>query len=236
MAHASMETGLWLGNDFGTPTAGSIGVLMDTVLGGAAMQDRPANSWAVTTHLSLHFPGALPMDGSVVRGEATCLSVDARGAMASGRAYDASGNVVVDGSTWLQFTPGIPYAKQERNDAPPPHELPQSVSQILGVVSAANPTRLRFPANNDLLNAHGALHGGVVIALAEYAASRHPAVEGMELASLSTTFLRPGVGDLTVETKQTHVGGSLQMYEVIIANAEGRTCAQTSAIYRRGGH
>jgi uncharacterized protein (TIGR00369 family) len=229
---ARMQTGAWLRAASGTPSPGALGVLMDVVLGGAAMQDRPTDSWAVTTHLSLHFARPLPTDGSFVRGEGRCLRVDALGAIAGGRAYYASGNILAEGNTWVQFTPGGPMADQDQHDLPRPPELPRSMPEVLGVIPSDDPASLSFPANDNLLNAHGTLHGDVVVALAEHAASRQLMSDGMELASLNTTFLRPGLGDLTLAVRQVHGGRSLQMYDVVVYDVAGRTCATSSAIYR----
>lgn len=231
--HCSMRTGAWVEGATGAPSPGAIGVLMDVVLGGAAMRYRPTDSWAVTTRLDLNFAKDLPSDGSVVDASATCVNADDMGGMATGSANDADGNLLVQGTTWIQFTPRMPDAERERRTPPPLRQLPWSMQELLGATEKTDPHGLNIPTNSDLLNAHGSLHGGVVVSLAEHAATRHLANDRMNLSALNTTFLRPAHGELTVEVRDTHRGRTLSVLEVTIADATGRSCAVSTATYRR---
>ncbi|WP_353615470.1 hotdog fold thioesterase [Arthrobacter sp. UCD-GKA] len=107
------------------------------------------------------------------------------------------------------------------------------MQELLGATARTDHPGLRVPANPNLLNAHGTLHGGVVVAVAEHAATRHQDTEGMHLSALNTTFLRPAHGELTVEVRDTHRGRTLSVLEVAIADATRRSCAVSTATYRR---
>src|SRR6476660_6523591 len=56
---SGMDVGPWLVVD-GRPAAGSLGVLMDDVLGQAVIVGRPGGHWAVTTELAVDVCAPLP--------------------------------------------------------------------------------------------------------------------------------------------------------------------------------
>src|SRR6478672_5645143 len=101
-----MDVGPWLVVD-GRPAAGSLGVLMDDVLGQAVIVGRPGGHWAVTTELAVDVCAPLPSAGRL-HAVGELVSVDAAGGIARGGVRDDAGHLVAVGTTWSRFIPGIP--------------------------------------------------------------------------------------------------------------------------------
>ena len=83
-------------------------MLLDDVLGQAALDNRPEGLWSVTTELNIDVAGALQADGQQVRATAAPARLDAAGGLACGEVRDAAGRCLAVGTTWAPFVVGIP--------------------------------------------------------------------------------------------------------------------------------
>ena len=85
--HGSMITGPWSG-------PGSLGVLIDNLLGLAIMTSRPEGRWSVSAEISIDVVSPVPADGSSLRGTAQLLQADEQSGLASAEIFDESGRLV----------------------------------------------------------------------------------------------------------------------------------------------
>lgn len=235
--HGSMQTGAWLERQPGSASSGGIGVLMDDTLGAAAMVGRPENTWAVTTELALNFIHPLTSDGSLITATAQCLGSDHEGGIAQGHAFDAEGRLLAHGTTRAKFTPGTPDPVKRQTAAPPVNATASSMSELLSPSKSSTLVNTTLPANPHFINPHGSVHGGILLAMVEFAASRFMASfsSGLGLSSLQLTYVRPAIGDLTISLAERHRGRSLVALEAVVTGGSGKPCVLATAIYRPQG-
>jgi acyl-coenzyme A thioesterase PaaI-like protein len=222
----SMDVGPWLVVD-GRPAAGSLGVLMDDVLGQAVIGGRPEGHWAVTTELTVDVCAPLPPRGGLyATGE--LVSVDGAGGIARGTVRDDAGHLVAVGTTWSRFVPGLPDGvssgvrgvRQAAGD-PAPHELLDHTDD--GIVIDA---RVEFG------NPGGVVHGGVLTWVAELAARRLVGPSPLHTASIRTAYVRPALAPVTVVARIAHGGRAFTVVEVVAHARDGRPCTLATVTLR----
>jgi uncharacterized protein (TIGR00369 family) len=91
--------------------------------------------------------------------------------------------------------------------------------------------RVELDARHELLNSHGAVHGGVVmtlldIALAVAAMTTDPQSRGAITVELSVTFVEPGTGTLVAEGRCLRSGKSLSFSEGEVRDGQGKLVAK----------
>jgi acyl-coenzyme A thioesterase PaaI-like protein len=229
-ALCSMVTGEWLADEWGRPLSGAVGVLMDCVLANAATLHRPAGKGCVTTELGLDFFRPLPMDGSTVFAAATSPHGDGWGGFAEGQVQDETGATLLHGTSWLKLVDEVP-----RSIAPPDGlgtARGRSLKELLAGRDSSGGA-WTVPQNQLLTNPRDTVHGGVLTAIACYAAARHlgPA-SGLDMASIHASFVRPAVGELTVSVTDRHPGRSFRVVDVVVSNPTGKPCLLASVTFR----
>jgi uncharacterized protein (TIGR00369 family) len=223
---ATMETGPWLVVD-GRTAAGSLGVLVDDVLGQAVIVGRPDGHWAVTTELAIDVCAPLPPVGRL-HAVGELVSVDGAGGIARGTVRDATGHLVAVGTTWSRFTPGVPdgvrsgaRAVRQAAGGPAPHELLDHTDD--GVVIGA---RAEFG------NPGGVVHGGVLTWVVELAARRLVGPSALHTASIRTTYVRPAIAPVTVVARIVHGGRAFTVVEAVARARDGRPCTLATVTLR----
>ncbi len=223
---ATMAVGPWLVVD-GRPAAGSLGVLMDDVLGQAVIVGRPEGHWAVTTELTVDVCSPLPSTGRLhAAGE--LVSVDGAGGIARGTVRDDTGHVVAVGTTWSRYIPFLPEGVRSGPRAvpptagdPAPHELLHRTAD--GVVIGARP---------EFGNPGGVVHGGVLTWVAELASRWLVGPSALHTASIRTAYVRPAIAPVVVATRIVHGGRSFTVIEAVARARDGRPCTLATVTMR----
>jgi uncharacterized protein (TIGR00369 family) len=117
---------------------------------------------------------------------------------------------------------------------------PVPFADLLGIrISHREPglARVELDARAELMNSHGAAHGGVVmtladIALAVAAMTVDPTSRGAVTIELKVSFLSPGTGRLVAEGRCLRAGKSLSFSEGEVRDGEGNLVAKALGTFR----
>lgn len=117
---------------------------------------------------------------------------------------------------------------------------PVPFADLLGVrIAHREPglARVELDARPELMNSHGAAHGGVVmtladIALAVAAMTLDPTSRGAITIELKVSFLSPGSGRLVAEGRCIRAGKSLSFSEGEVRDGEGTIVAKALGTFR----
>ncbi|AXY50592.1 PaaI family thioesterase [Rhodococcus ruber] len=231
-----MLTGPWLADEFGQPYRGTLGVVMDDVMGHLVSGPTPEGHWAVSTEIHLDFIADPPVDGSVLRAESWVLGRGSRTGLAGGRVVDAQGRLIACGSTRLQTVPltdppGAPVLSPDDLDS---RLRARSIIDLLGAEHARGASGIEFGPSPMLANPMGNIHGGVLLCASEIAGSAAlPTDAEFRTTSIHISYLRPCPSDepVTFTPKVVHCGRSLGIVEVSSRNAAGKTCTTATITY-----
>jgi acyl-coenzyme A thioesterase PaaI-like protein len=230
-ARASMPTGPWLRGRDGRLSPAGLGVLLDDVLGQAALIERLAGLWSVTTGLTIDVAAPLPADGQAVSATASPVLIDDGGGLARGEVRDAAGRCLAVATAWARFVAGIP---DEVFDPPEiPHDIVRGecLSDLLRV-RIPGTGLLDLPSRADLGNPQGVVHGGVLLCLAVMSAEQALHDSHLEIASVRVVYLRPAVNELKFVPVIVHRGRSLGVIRVDVTNAAGARCTSVTVTAR----
>jgi acyl-coenzyme A thioesterase PaaI-like protein len=216
-ATGSMRADAWITG------LGSLGVLVDDVLGYAILGARLSNSWSVSTEIAIDLMAPVPTRG-VLRVEASLTHADARGGFAVGTVTSGDDTVLAVCRQRGRFVPA------------PAHLLSSDEDGTAGVpVTAARGLEGQFNpkagaatglAVTPLLgNPLGNLHGGVTLAASELIAAEALG-RRLRSASIHVTYVRPvPVGTtLQLEAEVVFAGRTLGSARVIGRNADRKPC------------
>jgi uncharacterized protein (TIGR00369 family) len=97
--------------------------------------------------------------------------------------------------------------------------------------------RVEMDARPELMNSHGAAHGGVVmtladIALAVAAMTLDPTSRGAVTIELKVSFLAPGTGRLVAEGRCLRAGKSVSFSEGEVRDGEGKLVAKALGTFQ----
>jgi uncharacterized protein (TIGR00369 family) len=226
-----MPTGAWLRGLGGRPSAAGLGVLLDDVLGQAALIRRSPGQWSVTTELNIDVAAPLPADGQAVSATASPVLIDDAGGLARGEVRDAGGRCLAVGTTWARFVAGIPGEVFDPPELPGDVARGECLSHLLRV-RITDTGRLDLPPRVDLGNPQGVVHGGVLLSLAVMSADQVLHDSQLEVASVRVVYLRPAVGELKFEPVIVHRGRSLGVIRVDVKNAAGALCTSATVTAR----
>ncbi|MCH1866194.1 PaaI family thioesterase [Nocardioides sp. CFH 31398] len=212
----SMPAGPWLAGADGSTAAGSLGVLVDDVLGYALIGARPEGGWSVSAEITLDLLAPLPTSGAI-HCTGTLLHADALGAYAEGRVTDDDGRLVAVTSQRGRF---VPLASEP---VPASYEPVADADDAIGWLARAFADGEPFVVPDLLANPLGTVHGGMSFCLSELVARRSVAAH-LTTASVRVAYTR-GIraGDtLTYVTDVRHAGRSLAVIDVT-GVVDGRT-------------
>lgn len=228
----SMTTGPWTVDPDGRPTGLASSVLLDHALSRALRDAAPDLDWMVTTELQFNFLRPLPVDGTELDAWTTALSVDPQGGVARSELRDDAGHALLQAVGWFQAVSGEAagavdhYARMAalplgaETAVPLDRLLSMEPSRPVDTSTAPRPTQdlvpgVAFDADEELLNPRGAVHGGILAAMAGLAAQQAmPDRTEFDLQSLRVMFLRPAGGTVRSRTRLRHAGRSLRVLEV----------------------
>jgi len=117
--------------------------------------------------------------------------------------------------------------------------------EVEPVSIAADHAVSRMAFRQDLRNSHGNVHGGALMSVLDFtmsAAARgaDPENTGMATIDMTTSFMEPAQGDLTVEARCLRRGATIAFCEGEIRDATGRVVCRATATFkivrkRKGG-
>lgn len=219
----SMTTGPWSAAPDGRPCAGSLGVLVDNVLGYAIQARRPEHQWSVSTEISIDFLSEVPTDGSPLYAEGRALRADAVGGLASGQVSDSTGQVVAQCRQRGRFVPQSPTTPVATvYDG----LLTADAAALIG--AQAGTSGLHLAVTTQLGNPLGNLHGGVSLCASELAglAALGSSDQALVTASIHVAYVRPApVGThLLFSSTILHRGRTLGLAQVVSTNESGKAC------------
>ena len=231
----AMISGDWMRGLDGTTSGAALGVLIDDTLGGAASAQRPDGLWAVTTELSIDYVTPPPCDGQMITSRGGIVSAHSLGALATGTVEDESARTLATMTMRSRYVPGVPEIPPMSETAQPPSlsdEKPPHRESLLSMLNASissddRQVRLRVPANTELTNPNGVMHGGIALCASQLAAFRWlPAEEGITLASTRITYLRrlEMDGDIEFVARVVHAGRTFRLIEVTAHGPAGKLC------------
>ncbi|OOL33547.1 hypothetical protein GQ85_00305 [Rhodococcus rhodochrous] len=227
--YTEMVTGPWLADELGRPCRGTLGVVMDDVMGHLVNGMTPEGFWAVSTEIHLDFVADPPVDGSVLRAESWVLGRGAQTGLAGGRVVDEQGRLIACGSTRLRTVPlteppGAPVVSPDDLDS---RLRARSIIEVLGAEHARGASGIEFGPSPTLANPMGNIHGGVLLCASEITGSAAlPIDAGFRTTSIHISYLRPCPSDepVTFAPKVVHRGRSLGIVEVSSRTTAGKTC------------
>ncbi len=220
-----MATGPWCTVD-GEPTAGALGVLADDVLGWLPAQWSPPDTWAMSTELRVQMRGALPVDGSALRCEASSDGVHGRGVLATGTILDAGGALVADASMRLFFVTAARPGQPPLADEPPGDG--DLLAQLEGRIQGAARDVLVMDTGVGHRNPVGVMHGGISFAAtgAGGMAALRAVSPGLVASAVHVVFARaiPVGGQVAVRSTVLHVGRAHGVVRVDGYATDGTVC------------
>jgi uncharacterized protein (TIGR00369 family) len=193
---------------------GSLGVLIDNVLGYAIIARRPPGHWSVSTEISMDLLEPLPLDGSRLHASAQVVHADATGGFAVGEVLDDDGRLLAVCRQRGRFVRSGP------DPDPVAFDLPEDVACLQHLLGATRRTTgLEVEVTGVLENPMHNLHGGITLSLADLAAS-HALDDGgptLVTGSIHVTYVRavPGGTTVSVDAEVQHRGRSLGSVEVL---------------------
>lgn len=235
VVRSSMPSGAWLHGEDHLPTAGSLGVLVDNVLGYALIDSAPEGSWSVSTAISLHVHPALA-EAKELRAEAWTTQVDRSGGFAQGVVRAERGEVVAACS---QRGRHVPAPAEGLGGPRPAHELGldldhDAVAALVGL-RPAGVGSLELSVDERVTNPMRNLHGGIGLCAVDAAARVALAGTGDPVVpvSIETVYLRPLPlgGEARFEAEVVQRGRTLAVVDVVTTSGgrptmRGRVTAQ----------
>jgi uncharacterized protein (TIGR00369 family) len=230
---SSMPTGAWVERGDGLVPAGSLGVLVDNVLGYAVLLERPLDHWSVSSEISIDLCAPIE-SGSTLFARARPVHSDARGAVTSGEVVDDGGRLVAVCRQHGRYVSHLPTLDEAEGRATRPSVDPapaSSVYELLGgkPVPGDGSAVFDLMATPSLVNPLGNVHGGITLCAADVTAIAALETPGSHwsTASIRVSYVRPiPLGStVTFEARVAHSGQTFAAALVDARNAEGKLCA-----------
>jgi uncharacterized protein (TIGR00369 family) len=237
----SMPAGDWLRGADGSAASAALGVLVDDALGNSIIERRPANSWPVSTEISVDYVSWPPPDGLPVQARSRVLSAPPAGALAAGEVTDSAGAVLAVATSRFHFVPGEPAVPRgpvvpgEPGGDPGRRTEPGALAQagpasLLALLGAdlrgdATGATLTLPAGPHLANPRGFLHGGIALCASQLAGERALSAGGsLPATAIRIAYVRPVVlsGTLSVTARVLHGGRSFGVAQVTVTGPTGK--------------
>ena len=227
----SVPAGPWLADRHGTPVAGSLGLLVDDVLGYSIVGARTEGRWSVSSENSLEIVRPLVLDATSGPLQATTVGlvrVDGAGGHVSGVVTDGTGEIVAvcaQRGRWVPFDGGF----GEGAPAAPVEVGAACLEDLLGgtPVPVEGGAVLRLTVGPVLVNPLGNLHGGMSLCASDLVAGAavHTWDAPWATESLRIQYLRPvpAGSDIAFTATLRHVGRTRAVLDVA-GVVDGRLC------------
>jgi acyl-coenzyme A thioesterase PaaI-like protein len=228
----SMRVGPWSRAADNHILAGSLGVLVDNVLGYAIIAARPPDHWSVSTEITLEVFPALSVATGQLHAEARVVHTDATGGYATGRVLDDDGRLLAVCSQRGRF---VPADASSLSSAVPDLAVPEAadIADLLGLGPVA--TRgIDLDVSPMLQNPMRNLHGGITLCVADLLAATTLAATDdppLATASIHATYARPIPAEAPTAFRAVvvHRGRSLAVVNVTAA-VGSRACVMVRIV------
>jgi uncharacterized protein (TIGR00369 family) len=243
---SSMATGPWLAGPAGRPLGGTLGVLIDNVLGFAIARGHLARLWSVSAEISLDLIAPLPADGTRLTARGRLVHAGPHGGIATGAVTDAAGQVIAlcrQHGRWVTgpedpaagaaaTRPRDPAALargDERGTSPQPSGVrADSLAALLRarVQATEGGAELDLAVTGDLVNPLGNLHGGITFAACDLVAQAALLAAGgpAQAASIRVAYPRPVPLGATprFQARLLHRGRALGIVAVTVSTEDAK--------------
>jgi uncharacterized protein (TIGR00369 family) len=220
----TVPSGPWLAGPDGQGELAGLGVLIDVVLGYAAVQ--LTDGWALSTEISVDVVGLVPTDGTRLACSARVVHEDPEGALVEGEVTDSRGGVVARCSMRARFVDARPGGHRLPASGSPRPVGAASLTALLAEDVVVSGGGARVTVSERFSNPLGHFHGGMVFCLLEWmAATAMPAPA--RTASIRIQIVRgaPQGTVLHLTAEPVHRGRTLGVVQVTSRDEAGRTCA-----------
>jgi uncharacterized protein (TIGR00369 family) len=233
-ARLTVESGPWLRDPAAGIARGILAVPLDDVTGYIVAAGSPRHTWPVSLGIRLDLIADPPVDGSelVVTGELVARDERAGTTRGTVSARDGAVLALITQRSHLIPVDGPPTVPAMPFEAPP---AGVGIRDALGVREIGRGI-LELPGTPLAANGSGNVHGGILIATAEFAAMSALGADGaLRGTSIDTVFVRPAsAGETTTfRAEVLHTGRSLAVVRVIATGATGKTCAIATVTVQR---
>jgi uncharacterized protein (TIGR00369 family) len=241
LVRGHMTTGTWNRDGPCRSSAGSLGVLIDDVLGFGVAARTPDGWSTVTTNIHADFFSVVPCDGSALTAEVMSLDTNGDGGLATGVVFDESGRVLVRASLRGRFIPESPGTGAAGERVLSAAEVTDVCSAIGGTVGRVpGGADLELTVGADLVNIRDNLHGGITLCAAEISASaccNERCDADFVTTAVDITYLRPApIGrSLRFEARTAHPGRQTRHTQVLATGLRGKPVAIASVSAHRAG-
>lgn len=232
---ARMALGPWLTDSGAAPVTGSLGVIVDDVLGHAINLSAPEpDGWCVSTEIGIDLLVPVPVDG-VVHGAARTVHADARSGYARGEVRDGSGTVLAHCHQRGRYIPGghpgepTQAVRDAYDVVATQRAAARDLVDLLPGVGVRVEGGLTVTTTAATSNPRGTLHGGVALCLVDLAAGT-VVRDHATTTSLRVQYLRPVATDVVVTFVPTvvHRGRTWVIVDVMGVLPDGRPCIRGS--------
>ena len=216
-----MSLGEWARGPDDQVAVGSLGVLVDNVLGYALMRSVPHGWWSISTEIWIDLVGDLPGPEGVLTARSRSIQ---QGSFAAGQVFDSAGRVVVECRQRGRAIVAGDMERDQRRDVAERSGSP-GLASLLGVRPEGDGHLLE--ASPSLLNPRRMLHGGVSLAASEVVATRSRLDSGCRLRTSSVHIVHtrgvPPGSTVVFHPETRHAGRTLWVTEVI-GTVDGKVC------------
>ncbi|SUE28884.1 thioesterase [Nocardia farcinica] len=233
-AQLIVDSGPWLRDDAAGCSRGALGVPLDDVTGYLVALSAPAGKWPVSLGIRIDFLADPLLDGPPMTATGELVGRDERGGTTRGTVTDDRGRVL---ALVVQRSHLVPVAETPTGtripDLVPADDVP--LRSALGIRTPA-PGVLELPSTVFAANAMGNVHGGILIAGAEFAAMTVLGATGEQRAtSIDISYIRPAdaAGMTTFRSRVLHQGRSLAVVQVCVVNSSNKPCALATVVVQR---
>ncbi|MFF0813792.1 hotdog fold thioesterase [Rhodococcus sp. NPDC003318] len=231
--------------DSGTPPGtAALGVLLDDLLGFTLYDRRGDRAGLVTAELSVDVVRPAAWQGPHLTAESRLEALDRDGGLSSARVQDSAGALVAIATLRGNFVDDVsPQRTVVTAPGPDPQPLVGGLAgspiDLLGGVLEATGSgvRLTVPGQEQLANANGVMHGGVITCAHDLAGTAAAAAGDipMRAGSLRVNFFRavPVDGPVVFDAETVRAGRRVAVTRVTARDHLGRTCSVATVTCRR---
>jgi len=236
-------TGAWFDGS-GFFRAGALGVFIDIALGAPGMTNRPSPAHGmVTAELAIDVAGPPLAAGDRVRGPSELVALSSGGVLVRGSVLDErTGGIVAVAHMTQRFVPSGAVGDLRRiGTVDGGGRFSVSMPEVFGLAPdrPGGGMNFRIQVEEWLLNPRRTLHGGIITALSEYAASMSFGEDRdrWRCGSIRVNFLRPitGGASAVVGVRALHFGRTTAVVDTWLDDANARRAAVARVTFSRAG-
>ena len=226
-ARSSMPVDPALSAPGGGISAGSLGVLVDIVLGYSIVAARPPGHWSVSSEIQVEVLGGLRRPRGRLHAQGVVIDLDRYGGLARGRVRDDAGELLAVCSQRGRFVPLLAGDPEAPGVPPSPARGATDLADLLRARPLGGGSGVALTVSPELQNPLRNLHGGIALCAADVAAHVAMDASGQRwtTTSLQISYVRPIRGGVEAEfgAAVRHLGRALAVVDVV-GSVAGKQC------------